>query len=151
MKHREIHLNMRKSFVTAGVTEHWHWLPREVVEILKICLDTILCICCRWTCFSRGLDYVISRGLFQLQSFHDPVILTGVFPYYLGSFHCLYMSHFPSSLRLQLLLMIAISLSSDLNWLWGLLLLDHNVCSKYLGQSSQLAAATSATLATNAK
>ena len=39
---------MRKNFFTVGVTEHWNRLPKEVVEspsleILKICLDTLLC------------------------------------------------------------------------------------------------------------
>ncbi|GAB0181888.1 mitochondrial enolase superfamily member 1 [Grus japonensis] len=42
------HLNMRKDFFTVRVTEHWHRLPREVVEfpsleIFKTRLDAILC------------------------------------------------------------------------------------------------------------
>jgi len=48
LKHRRFHLNMRKSFFTLGVMEHWPGLPREVVqspslEIFKICLDKVLC------------------------------------------------------------------------------------------------------------
>ncbi|GAB0185747.1 hypothetical protein GRJ2_001040000 [Grus japonensis] len=45
---RKFHLNMRKSFFTVRVIEHWSRLPREVVEspsleIFKTCLDAILC------------------------------------------------------------------------------------------------------------
>ncbi|GAB0203682.1 hypothetical protein GRJ2_002833800 [Grus japonensis] len=45
---RKFHLNMRKNVFTLRVTEHWNRLPREVVEspsveILKTCLDAILC------------------------------------------------------------------------------------------------------------
>ncbi|GAB0176858.1 hypothetical protein GRJ2_000151000 [Grus japonensis] len=48
LEHRKFHLNMRKNFFTVRVTEHWNRLPREVMEspsleILKICLDMILC------------------------------------------------------------------------------------------------------------
>ncbi|KAK4814469.1 LOW QUALITY PROTEIN: hypothetical protein QYF61_018987 [Mycteria americana] len=47
LKHRRFHLNIRKHFFTVRVTEHWHRLPREVVEppsleILKSCLDMVL-------------------------------------------------------------------------------------------------------------
>jgi len=31
-KHRSFCLNIRKHFFTVRVTEHWHSLPREVVE-----------------------------------------------------------------------------------------------------------------------
>jgi len=48
LKHRKFHLNMRKNFFPLRVTEHWHRLPREVVEspsleILKTRLDGVLC------------------------------------------------------------------------------------------------------------
>ena len=32
LKHRRLHLNIRKHFFTVRVTEHWRRLPREVVE-----------------------------------------------------------------------------------------------------------------------
>jgi len=45
---RKFHTNMRKNF-TVRVTEHWNWLPREVVgsplEIFKTHLDGCLCSC----------------------------------------------------------------------------------------------------------
>jgi len=48
LKHRKFHLNMRKNFFTLRVMEHGNRLPREVVEspsleILKTCLDVVLC------------------------------------------------------------------------------------------------------------
>ncbi|KFV74341.1 hypothetical protein N308_07982, partial [Struthio camelus australis] len=47
LNHRKFHLNLRKKFFTVRVMEHWHRLPREVVEspsleIFKTRLDVIL-------------------------------------------------------------------------------------------------------------
>ena len=47
LKHRRFPLNIRKHFFTVRVSEHWHRLPREVVEspsmeICKCHLDTVL-------------------------------------------------------------------------------------------------------------
>jgi len=48
LKHRKVHLNMRKTFFPLRVTEHWNRLPREAVEspslkTFKTCLDKVLC------------------------------------------------------------------------------------------------------------
>jgi len=48
LKHRKFQLNMRKSFVTLRVMEHWNRLPRKAVEspsleIFKTRLDKVLC------------------------------------------------------------------------------------------------------------
>jgi len=48
LRHRKFRLNMRKNFFPLRVTEHWHRLPREVVEcpsleIFKTHLDNVLC------------------------------------------------------------------------------------------------------------
>jgi len=47
LKHRKFRLNMRKSFFTLRVTEHWNRLPREAVdspslETFKSRLDKVL-------------------------------------------------------------------------------------------------------------
>ncbi|KFV76411.1 hypothetical protein N308_05882, partial [Struthio camelus australis] len=47
LNHRKFHLNLRKNFFTVRVTEHWHRLPRAVVEspsleIFTTRLDAIL-------------------------------------------------------------------------------------------------------------
>ena len=82
LEHREFLTNMRKEFFTVRVTgtEHWHRLPREVVEspslvIFKTHLDTFLCDLLQETCCSRGLDSVVSRDLFQPLQFCHSVIL----------------------------------------------------------------------------
>jgi len=46
-KHGRLPLNIRKHFFIVRVTDHWHKVPREVVEspalvILKTHLDTVL-------------------------------------------------------------------------------------------------------------
>ena len=48
LRHRKFCLNMRKNFFPLRVTEHWHRLPREVVEppsleMFKTRLDKVLC------------------------------------------------------------------------------------------------------------
>jgi len=48
LRHRKLHLNMRKNFFPLKVTEHWNRLPREAVdspslEIFKTHLDKVLC------------------------------------------------------------------------------------------------------------
>ena len=47
LKHKRLHLNIRKHFFTVRVTEHWHRLLREVgespsLEIFKSRLDMVL-------------------------------------------------------------------------------------------------------------
>ena len=47
LKHKRLHLNIRKRFFTVRVTKHWHRLPRDVaesssLEIFKSRLDTVL-------------------------------------------------------------------------------------------------------------
>lgn len=65
-----------KTFFTVMVKEHWNRLPREVVwsptlEIFKAHLDTFPRNLLQETCFSRGLDATISRGLPQPLRFRD--------------------------------------------------------------------------------
>ena len=62
LEHKKFHTNVRKSFFTVKVTEHWTRLPREAVEspleMLKTCLGASLCNMLQATCFSKwvGLD-----------------------------------------------------------------------------------------------
>jgi len=47
-RHKLKHRNMRKNFFPLRVMEHWNRLPRGIVdspslEILKTCLDKVLC------------------------------------------------------------------------------------------------------------
>ena len=47
LEHRRFPLNIRKNYFTVRVTEHWHRLPREVVEspslkIFETRLDTVM-------------------------------------------------------------------------------------------------------------
>lgn len=46
-ENQKFHTNMRKNFSTVRVTEHWNRQPRKVLEspleLLKICLDALLC------------------------------------------------------------------------------------------------------------
>jgi len=47
LKHRRFPLNIKEHILPARVIEHWHGLPREVVEspasdILTSCLDMVL-------------------------------------------------------------------------------------------------------------
>jgi len=47
LKHRRFHLNSREHFLSVRVIEHWHRLPREVVEshsleILKTCPEDMV-------------------------------------------------------------------------------------------------------------
>lgn len=75
LKHRKLHLNMRKSFLTLRVTKHWTRLPAELVEcpsleILKICLDRIMCSLLYMNLLQHGI------GLDDLQmSLPTPTIL----------------------------------------------------------------------------
>ena len=76
LEHRKFHTNMGKNFFTVRMTEHWNRLPREAVEspsmeILKTHLGAYLCNLLQQTCFSRGLDLMISRGPFQPLQFCD--------------------------------------------------------------------------------
>lgn len=53
LMHGEFYMKMRKNF-TVWLTQHWNRLSTEIVEtlsleVLKNCLDTILCPCSRMT------------------------------------------------------------------------------------------------------
>lgn len=57
LKDRRFPLKIREDFSTARVTQHWHSLPREIVEsafleMFKNPLDIALGNRCKWPCFS---------------------------------------------------------------------------------------------------
>ena len=57
LEHYKSHTNMQKNFFMIRMMEHWHTLPREVVEytsveIFKTHPDAYLC---NLSCFSRGI------------------------------------------------------------------------------------------------
>ena len=60
LEHRKFHLNVRQSFFTLRVTEHWNKLPRDVVEspleIFKIHLDAFVCNLLQEPALAVGLD-----------------------------------------------------------------------------------------------
>ena len=60
LKPRKLQLNMRKNFFPLRVTEPWNRLPREAVEspsleILKTCLDVVLCSLLWVTLLGQGV------------------------------------------------------------------------------------------------
>jgi len=80
LKQRKLQLNMRKNFFPLRVTEHWHRLPREVVEspsleIFKTHLDKVLCSPLQATLLRQGgLDWMTHRGPFRPRPFCGSVI-----------------------------------------------------------------------------
>ena len=72
LKHRRCHLNIRKHFFTVRVTEHWHRLPKQVVEspslgdIQKSSGHSPGQPGLGDPAWAVGLDQVTSRGPFQL-------------------------------------------------------------------------------------
>lgn len=57
LKDRRLPLKIRENFSTVRVTQHWHSLPREIVEspfleMFKNPLDIVLGNRCKWPCFS---------------------------------------------------------------------------------------------------
>lgn len=72
LEQRKFHTNMLNNFFMVRVREHWNRLPGEVmespVEILMTCLSAYLCDLLWCTCFSRGLEPMISSQPLQ---FHE--------------------------------------------------------------------------------
>jgi len=59
-KQRKFQLKMRKNFFPLRVMEHWHRLPREVVEspsleIFQTCLEKVLCSLLWVTLLQQGV------------------------------------------------------------------------------------------------
>ena len=70
LQHTKFYLNIRKNCFTLRVTEPWNRLPREAVgspslEMFRVTWMRLSAACSRRTCFSRGLDWMVSRGPFQ--------------------------------------------------------------------------------------
>lgn len=70
LKHRKFHLNMRRSFFTLNMTEHWNRLLREAVEfpyleIFNIQLYVILQLALGEPSLAERLGYMILRDPFQ--------------------------------------------------------------------------------------
>jgi len=76
--HRRFRMNTRQHFFTVRVTEQWHRMPREAVDLPpwkspKAAWTWSWATCSGWPCLSRRLDQMTSRGLFY-RSFCDSVI-----------------------------------------------------------------------------
>lgn len=76
LEHWKFHTNMQNNFFIARAIEHWNSLSREVVECpslqrFKTYLHAFLWDLLSESCFSRGLDSLMSGGLFQLLWFCD--------------------------------------------------------------------------------
>lgn len=57
-KHRKCNLNIRKTFCTLSVIEHWNRLDSPYLEMFKTCLELSCATCSGQAYFSRvvGLD-----------------------------------------------------------------------------------------------
>ncbi|KAK4816073.1 hypothetical protein QYF61_011297, partial [Mycteria americana] len=65
VKHRRFPLNIRKHFFTVRVTEHWHRLPREVVESPSLEMFKSHLDMCRRMFFMDLIDYMVKCVLCQ--------------------------------------------------------------------------------------
>lgn len=87
VKHRGFSLNIRKHIFTVRVTQHWHRLPREILEypsleILKIHLDTALSNWLRMALLEHGeLNKMTFGSHFQPQHFCVSLILWTLFQF----------------------------------------------------------------------
>lgn len=74
---RKLHLNTRKNFFPACMTEHWNRSSREdveslLLEIFKNCPDDILChVLWNYPAWAGMLDQMTHRGPFHLEPFCD--------------------------------------------------------------------------------